>query len=58
MPGYQPITTNPNAGATVKFIRPKPPAAPVVAKQDPKHTEADYLSDVEKVTQARRPKSS
>jgi hypothetical protein len=58
MLGNRPATANPAGNATIRVHGPQPPAAAVIAKQDPEHTEADYLRDVEKVTQRRGDRSS
>jgi hypothetical protein len=50
MPGYKPLTTNPTTGANIRFHGPHPPSHTVKAKQDPGHTQADYLSDLNKAT--------
>jgi hypothetical protein len=50
MPGYKPITSNPSAGVHLKFITPRAPSRSVAAMQDPKHTEGEFLSDLDRAS--------
>jgi hypothetical protein len=52
-----PRTTNPAGNTVYTIFSIQPPAQSVLSKQDPEHTEDDFLHDLEKVTQ-RQPKPS
>ena len=53
----QPATLNPG-GKAMQFYGPTQPSGDVVARQDTSHTEADFLRDLEKVTQRRDSQAS
>lgn len=53
MPGHKPITSNPTTGAHLRFVGPKPPGSDVVAKQDPAHTEGEFLRNLDRAASDR-----
>jgi hypothetical protein len=51
----QPRTRNSAGNTVIHTYTVQPPGPAVLQKQDSRHTEADYVRDLEKVTKRRKP---